>query len=77
MIAVDRLVPAHRRILETIGFLLGGEHANILAHGSLIALERDDVVTTTPSIAIMSSKAGMATISLDFSATAACPMTRR
>jgi hypothetical protein len=30
-----------------------------------------------PSIAIMSSKAGMATISLDFSATATCPSTRR
>jgi hypothetical protein len=44
MIGVDRLVPADRRVLETIGFLLGGGHADILAQGSLIALERDDVI---------------------------------
>src|SRR6516164_699409 len=35
------------------------------------------MVTTAPSIAIMSSSAGMATISLDFSATATCPNTSR
>ena len=35
------------------------------------------IVTTAPSIAIMSSSAGMATISLDFSVTAICPITSR
>ena len=35
------------------------------------------IVTTAPSIAIMSSSAGMATISLDFSATLTWPSTRR
>ena len=35
------------------------------------------MVTTAPSIAIMSSSAGMATISLDFAATATCPNTSR
>src|SRR3954453_5785997 len=35
------------------------------------------MVTTAPSIAIRSSSFGMATISLDFSATLTCPSTRR
>jgi hypothetical protein len=35
------------------------------------------MVTTAPSIAIRSSSFGMATISLDFSATFTCPSTRR
>jgi hypothetical protein len=35
------------------------------------------MVTTAPSIAIMSSRAGMAAISLDFSFTFTCPITRR
>lgn len=35
------------------------------------------MVTMAPSMAIMSSRAGMATISLDFSATAICPITSR
>src|ERR1035438_6824016 len=39
MIAVDRLVPADCRILETIGFLLLCEEFDIVAQRSLIALE--------------------------------------
>jgi hypothetical protein len=38
------LPPAYRSSLETIGFLLGGEHADILAQRSLIVLKRDDVI---------------------------------
>lgn len=44
MIAVGRREPADRRVLETIGFLLGGEHADIFSQCSPIARERDDVV---------------------------------
>jgi len=39
MIGVDRFVPADCRVL-----LLGREHVDILAQGSLIALERDDEI---------------------------------
>jgi hypothetical protein len=35
------------------------------------------MVTMAPSIAVMSRSAGMATISLDFSATLTCPSTKR
>ena len=97
MIAVDRLMAADRRILEALGFLLGGEQLDVLAQRALIAFERQNVigllvddllamsrwqpiasmVTTAPSIASMSSSAGMATISFDFSATLTCPSTRR
>ena len=41
MIAINRLVPADRRIPEAVSFLFGREHLDILAQGSLIALERE------------------------------------
>ena len=44
VIAIDRLVPADRRIPETIGFLLGGENFCVFLRRPLIALERDDVI---------------------------------
>ena len=44
VIPIDRFVPADRCILETTGFLLGGEHFYVVVQGPLIALERDDVI---------------------------------
>ena len=94
VIRIDRFVRADRGIPVFQGFLLIGENLDILAQGSLIALQRDNViglfldnfrgdvtawqpiasiVTTAPSIDIMSSSAGMATISFDFSFTFTWP----
>ena len=44
VIPIDRFEPADRRILETTGFLLGGEDFYVVVQGALIALERDDVI---------------------------------
>jgi hypothetical protein len=44
VLAVDRPVPADRRILETIGSLLGSENFYIFVQCSLITFERDDVI---------------------------------
>jgi hypothetical protein len=41
---IDRFMPADRRILGTIGFLLGSEDFLVFVQGPLIARERDDVI---------------------------------
>jgi hypothetical protein len=45
VVAVDRFVSADRRVLETIGFLLGGENFHVFVQRSLIALEGDNVIS--------------------------------
>ncbi len=45
VVAVDRFVSADRRVLETIGFLLGGENFHVFVQCSLIALEGDNVIS--------------------------------
>ena len=44
VIAIDRFVPADRRVGKTLGFLLVGEQFDILAQPALVALQRQDVV---------------------------------
>ena len=44
VIAIDRFMPADLRILEGSRLLLGDENFDILAQGTLIAFEREDVI---------------------------------
>lgn len=44
MIAIDRFVPAHCRILERAGFLLPDEEFDVLMQRSLVALEGQNVI---------------------------------
>src|SRR5918994_2301295 len=45
VIAVDRLVPADRRVLEAVGLLLFDKYLDILAQGALVVLERENIVS--------------------------------
>ena len=48
VIAVDRFVPADRRVGKTLGFLLVGEQFDILAQRALVALQRQDGLCRAP-----------------------------